>query len=1279
VNSKNIRTPAQLLSALSLDEYLPAFEKNAIDADSLTSLTDTDLEKLGILIMGHRKKILEAISQDVAVPAGEPTTGAVSPVPASPALMELAANAPLFVASPLAEALREPDPVLRLWAMCDSVEMLLRFLAVSLIAEKQSAGTLDPESVSRVDDLISAPTLGAWFEIVQVLKPSGPSLMPETRDLIKSSLKPLLYGSGGRKHATTESSFLSLRNHLAHGGLLRRKEGQRLLEIWQPRFESTMAAARWLQDLTLIGRSTVPTKSPSGFVLLRGCGAPVPFDPPRGMIFSGKGSLWLARDSRKIVLWPLAIFAEASLRQLGSARRSKAAHAQIYNRQEPAYLAYTPLGAEDFCESHGSHEEWGAFKEMFFADRGAARRKHFTVPGFEKDLRKDAALMVGRVEELNHALGTIQSGPGGIFWIAGVPGMGKSVLMARLFTELVEQGQGTRHVFAYRFRAGDTQRCSREAFALFLEERFIHAELLRQGLALEKNAKAKVRLKALFDALVADCDVTLLLDGMDEILRADPDFVDDMMPFHPAVKWVCAGRPESDLVRVMAKRNPVDLFPGGLPPMGESDIRGMFLNKMGPLRKQLLSKDREDENGQPVNDFISLVTRRAGGLPLYVTYAIGDVLNRTYRVLDGAEDLPESLSAYHEKLLTQLGIGDLQAILAPVVALLATACEPLDEEQIKDLLVQRRLLPADKSGSALLARGLEALASMLKTVREEASNRTGFVLFHTSLRDHVLGSEAMASTVKLTRASLADLAEAGSRPKSLDTYTVRYGIGHLLESGRRVTAEQKLLDLDFLAAMHEAGVDAFRAVQWWRVLGGETPERVNQYYEAVKSYCSKCKSGDDFRHLDYAIYVFDLARWNQTRSLCLPYILRHAQSVLQKDDPAVTHLKLSLAMLYNDKGEKQKNLAMIKDALETARPMVASLDMNFYQAMLPVLQGDYRQVRVQYFRDLLSALTDFNGREDPSTVSFRNGLGSLLQMTGQVSESRLLLEENLEICTRTLPPSHPTTLSCKLMLAHSEFINWKNTNPPALLEEVCDQKAKALGADHSETLDANALLAQWLLCLGDLQRAESLSQKIIESQARILGENHVQTLKASLCLGNALFTAGHTQRSCDALRPVFNGLLNHMKFPRRLRRKLFYKFNANKPSGHALVFVSCFAALRDHINDSMNLERNHPYRAVVCGNLVLSWMIFSPDEEMPSELRNAVALASAALLEKLGPTHYHYLRVRFIELVCRYQTEPDYELLKQAAATLDDFTSLVGDEDPAVKQCAELFSRIIEG
>src|SRR4051794_32595002 len=53
---------AARLQDLGLGQYADAFTANDIDGDILATLTDADLRELGVASLGHRKKVLQAIS-----------------------------------------------------------------------------------------------------------------------------------------------------------------------------------------------------------------------------------------------------------------------------------------------------------------------------------------------------------------------------------------------------------------------------------------------------------------------------------------------------------------------------------------------------------------------------------------------------------------------------------------------------------------------------------------------------------------------------------------------------------------------------------------------------------------------------------------------------------------------------------------------------------------------------------------------------------------------------------------------------------------------------------------------------------------------------------------------------------------------------------------------------------------------------------------------------------------------------------------------------------------
>src|ERR1700751_956871 len=54
---------AAWLHSLGMERYEPVFRENAIDPDVLRNLTADDLKELGIASVGHRRKLLDALTE----------------------------------------------------------------------------------------------------------------------------------------------------------------------------------------------------------------------------------------------------------------------------------------------------------------------------------------------------------------------------------------------------------------------------------------------------------------------------------------------------------------------------------------------------------------------------------------------------------------------------------------------------------------------------------------------------------------------------------------------------------------------------------------------------------------------------------------------------------------------------------------------------------------------------------------------------------------------------------------------------------------------------------------------------------------------------------------------------------------------------------------------------------------------------------------------------------------------------------------------------------------
>lgn len=677
----------------------------------------------------------------------------------------------------------ETNPVVKLWAMSDSVEMLLKLLAFIGIGElHQQQRQLPAQLRKKLRSSISTPTLGRWLRMAEDVANTlaTDSIVPEMRPLMLNALSPLLDGSPPEQARTPRTSLLSLRNHLAHGGGLRQAQALELLEHWTPKFEALLRQLEWLTELELLAcyddaivRLIGP--NPHGLRVEQQYGLAV------REAFVANDSVVVVRGERIIPIWPLMLYGNP-LRVGRADRAGDSAVQQVYMRQGAVELQYTPLGESDGFQSVSDSTAVDWFREVFRLDEAAAREKteKFSVADFDDELGKLAKDVIGRSSErarLREALDIGLERPNGdVLWVSGAAGMGKSFLIADLAAHLAAHPKENTHVLAYRFRAGD-KRCNRDSFLKFFIERI--DSKLADSITPDKGLP---QTESYLANLLSNCGeqrFILILDGLDEIAEYDRKFVIDI-PLRlrqPGVVWICAGKPDLGLSETFKRLGAQDVFPAGLPPMQEGDIREILLERSGKLRNRLLRSDRE-QAGVITNPFIEKVTRLSGGLPLYVKYVIDDIHAGRYRAFDVGEDLPPGLQAYHEALLGRMRVGTLQQIMTPLAALLCLAREPMSIGILTHLLEMWRLVPAGDRGMALVSQALSATAAMVRYVSTRDGDG-GYLIYHHSMSQHMTESEQSRDAVETASIFICDLAQEMIDGASAQ-YLFRQGVAHLL-------------------------------------------------------------------------------------------------------------------------------------------------------------------------------------------------------------------------------------------------------------------------------------------------------------------------------------------------------------------------------------------------------------------------------------------------------------------------------------------------------------------
>jgi len=735
----------------------------------------------------------------------------------------LATSLPTLLALPLAEVVREPVPVLALWAMCDLAEMALKLVVMTGIGEHTcKSGVVDPratlpeELVRELRDHVELPTMGRWLAMALAVAKHAPEVSTLPLLPLVASLKNLMSG-----HLTNpEAGLLPLRNHLAHAGPVGRAEAERLLSVWRPRVlawaDDTL---RWLVDVRLIvidgeGRRCV-LRGESGDELsdsLLGNNVRPPDDAPAG-------SAWLCSATQAFLLGPLGAF-DIETRAL-----------QVYYRNGEVRLQYLRLGAAGgVCESDVHARD--RFRALFLSSSspGPRGRKPFVIHDFVAEIRQEAARRVGREDELSTLRMAANALHDGALWVAGPAGVGKSNLMAALMEEWLDHPPEGALVLPYRFRAGN-DRCGRSPFLTYLRERLEASGALAppaKNASHENDDRAKPTaqvvnndlvqdVKVLLERLLPERRVLLVIDGLDEIVERDARFVDDVLVRlrTPRVALIAAGRHERGLAGRFARLGAVIPFPDGLPAMRDDDVRALLLERTGPVRRRLIARDQEF-GGKVVNAFVDAVARRAAGLPIYVNYVVGD-LNAGKLSPEQIDTLPASLHAYHDELLRRAVVGDLQAVATPTLVLLALAHEPLSVNELAALLARCGKLGTaptmQGSPEALVERVLQVLGAMVRRA-PKPDGEDGYTLFHHSLRTHIIGSRDVEHTVTTLRASLA---ETALRPAGdgAEVYLYRCGVRHMLDADRTTDALNLVTDFERLMARFQRLDDTGSAADGW--------------------------------------------------------------------------------------------------------------------------------------------------------------------------------------------------------------------------------------------------------------------------------------------------------------------------------------------------------------------------------------------------------------------------------------------------------------------------------
>ncbi|MBK8974920.1 MAG: serine/threonine protein kinase [Planctomycetes bacterium] len=182
------------------------------------------------------------------------------------------------------------------------------------------------------------------------------------------------------------------------------------------------------------------------------------------------------------------------------------------------------------------------------------------------------------------------------------------------------------------------------------------------------------------------------------------------------------------------------------------------------------------------------------------------------------------------------------------------------------------------------------------------------------------------------------------------------------------------------------------------------------------------------------------------------------------------------------------------------------------QASLTHVRGDLDSAERQ-FRELVRSCREVIGPEAELTLTAMGHLSVLLLDRMKYEEASSLIEESLDVLSRSHGSDHPSVLTMRANLAQALAGLGRLDEADALLAEVIAIGERVWGPEHVALISARASRASLLASLGRPDEALPLSEKVLADRVRLLGESHEETISALNNHCSLLLRLGRTEEA----------------------------------------------------------------------------------------------------------------------------------------------------------------------
>ena len=689
-----------------------------------------------------------------------------------------------YLAHPWDEYIKEKHPNVKLFWLIDTSEIIIRWLCALLLAEHRYANHNQlPTKIQQLfKDTISRPTLGIWLNILESLShiPLKQSIFPEISSFYSNFLNVKgLFPNNGDEY----QSLLKLRNRIAHGGGITKSQSKKFLKIYEPHLIQLL-----LKINNLMGTSKLYGSYANKIYLLKG------LQPKEKKVKSTIIGPFIIYNKHQLSLWPLMDYDKIrKINSDGIIQETNTIVPQTYTRIDKYGIHFTPLGIDD---SYSLSNKQLEFENFFSLNQkvNENKSKNFSHQYHYKDFLKEAQYLkeelIGRTNEIKKIkqwlkeVNPFDKSTTNCKLIYGGPGLGKSMLMAKIASD--SSNNSIHHTFYYRFRSGDIRNskhwflkllndCLKDWLDKTSNKQYTHdkeilKEILQNINLIKKLPLIKKSIKnknGLFYNHETRPTLRIFIDGLDEVLFYDSSILTIIKSLiKDGVILLLATRLEysaknlqnTSWIEPFIFRNDIN----GLPPMSTQEIRGMLFEGISKLeKKKLIKNDIENKTFSTINPIVDAITKKANGLPLYITLLLHDIEVGKYTITD-IKKMPNGLKNYYIELVNRMGINDTDAYKVRIVTLLSLVSEPIDIESITLILEDIDDITDIKEAlenTSFISNVLTSIGSLTKqTITLE--NTVGYTLYHQSFKDFILDanqnpSHQLYRTLKSTKKLLS--------------------------------------------------------------------------------------------------------------------------------------------------------------------------------------------------------------------------------------------------------------------------------------------------------------------------------------------------------------------------------------------------------------------------------------------------------------------------------------------------------------------------------------------